>query len=49
MSTIEDQFAAEEACMATAEAELAEWRAELGRLWKVAEEEVKWKAEEEQR
>ena len=36
--------------MATQEAELEKWRAELGWLWKVAEAEVRWKkAEEEQR
>ena len=49
MSNIEDQFAAEEAHMAAVEAKLAEQRAELGRLWKAAKEEVKQKAEEEQR
>ena len=49
MSNIKDQFAAEEACMAAEEAELAGWRVELRRLQKAAEEKARWEAEEEQR
>ena len=50
MSTIKDQFAAEEACMATEEeAKLVEWRAELVCLQRVAMEKSRWEAEEEQR
>ena len=49
MSTIDDQFMAEEAHMAAMEAKLAKQRVESARLWKAAEEEVKQKAEEEQR
>ena len=41
MSMIEDQFMAEEAHMAEAKAKPAEQRVELGRLWRVAKEEVK--------
>ena len=48
MSSINEQFVAEAARMAAVEAELVKQKAELVRLWKVAVEEVKWKAEEEQ-
>ena len=49
MSTLKDQFAAEEAWMAKAEANLAKEKVVLARLWKEAQEEVRWKVEEEQR
>ena len=49
MSTLEEQFAAEEAWMVEEEAQFARRKAELARLQKEAQEEVKWKAEEEQR
>ena len=49
MSNIDNQFTAEEAHMAAVEAELVKQRVELARLQKVAEVEVKQKAEEEQR
>ena len=39
MSTLEDQFVAEEAQMAAEEAEFVKWKAELARLWKDAQEE----------
>ena len=49
MSTLEEQFMEEEAQMAVEEAEFTRWKAELARLWKEAQEEVKWKVEEEWR
>ena len=47
MSSIKDQFVAEEARMATEEAELVEWRAAAEKARQEAEEEQRWKEEEE--
>ena len=41
MSTLEEQFVAEEAQMAVEEAKFTRRKAELARLWKEAQEEVK--------
>ena len=49
MLTLKEQFMAEEARMATEEAGFVRWKAKLARLQKEAQEEVRWKAEEEQK